>query len=138
MIENEQEDPMIDRHLVIKNTLLEGDALNAFIKQEKERKNFFRVGFSNVVKLFVKHKPLLVGHNLFLDLLYTFHFLFPLPPTYEEFRESCLKKFPFLTDTKYLIEYCRTNKVPKFGPPKRLDASVPKLCSRVLFSAIYF
>lgn len=50
---------------------------------------------------------MLVGHNLFLDLLFTIDsFLQKVPETYEEFMDICHKYFRFVTDTKYLTEFC--------------------------------
>ncbi|KAJ5770224.1 uncharacterized protein N7511_002275 [Penicillium nucicola] len=52
------------------------------------------------------NRPVLVGHNMFCDLLF-FHacFLGPLPDTIEEFQTAIHKLFPVLIDTKYLDTY---------------------------------
>ncbi|KAJ5295715.1 hypothetical protein PENANT_c001G06767 [Penicillium antarcticum] len=50
-----------------------------------------------------ENRPVLVGHNMFCDLLF-FHacFLGPLPDTIEEFKTAIHQLFPVLVDTKYL------------------------------------
>jgi poly(A)-specific ribonuclease len=53
-----------------------------------------------------ENRPVLVGHNMFCDLLF-FHacFLGPLPDTIEEFQTVIHELFPVLVDTKYLDTY---------------------------------
>jgi poly(A)-specific ribonuclease len=50
-----------------------------------------------------ENRPVLVGHNMFCDLLF-FHacFIGPLPDTIEDFQTAIHKLFPVLVDTKYL------------------------------------
>ncbi|KAJ6099323.1 hypothetical protein N7467_000858 [Penicillium canescens] len=53
-----------------------------------------------------ENRPVLVGHNMFCDLLF-FHacFLGPLPDTIEEFQTVMHELFPVIVDTKYLDTY---------------------------------
>lgn len=52
------------------------------------------------------NRPVLVGHNMFYDLLF-FHrcFLGPLPNTLAEFQAAIHDSFPVLADTKYLATH---------------------------------
>lgn len=53
-----------------------------------------------------ENRPVLVGHNMFCDLLF-FHkcFLGPLPNTLGEFQTAIHDLFPILADTKYLATH---------------------------------
>ncbi|KAL3431973.1 ribonuclease H-like domain-containing protein [Aspergillus tetrazonus] len=52
------------------------------------------------------HRPILVGHNLFTDLVYFFRCFFgPLPDHVEDFQSMVHKHFPILIDTKYLATH---------------------------------
>jgi large subunit ribosomal protein L46 len=52
------------------------------------------------------HRPILVGHNLFTDLVYFFRCFFgPLPDHVEDFQSMVRKQFPILIDTKYLATH---------------------------------
>lgn len=75
---------------------LQGDA-----EQEKLEK------LSDQIKHQVKsHRPVLVGHNVFTDLIYFCRcFLGPLPDTVEEFQVMVHRLFPVVMDTKYLATY---------------------------------
>ena len=62
---------------------------------------------SDRVKSRLKHnRPILVGHNIFCDLLF-FHrcFIGPLPNTLQEFNAVIHDLFPMLADTKYLATH---------------------------------
>ncbi|KAF2686406.1 CAF1-domain-containing protein [Lentithecium fluviatile CBS 122367] len=52
------------------------------------------------------HQPVLVGHNMFTDLVYFYRtFVGPLPDTLEEFRDAIHELFPRIVDTKYLATH---------------------------------
>ncbi|KAF2477352.1 CAF1-domain-containing protein [Lindgomyces ingoldianus] len=52
------------------------------------------------------HQPVLVGHNMFTDLVNFYHCFFgPLPDTLQEFRELVHQLFPKIVDTKYLATF---------------------------------
>lgn len=52
------------------------------------------------------HRPVLVGHNMFTDLIYFCRcFLGPLPETVEEFQVMIHQLFPIVMDTKYLATH---------------------------------
>jgi poly(A)-specific ribonuclease len=53
-----------------------------------------------------QNRPVLVGHNIFCDLLFFYRcFIGPLPNTLEEFIAAIHDLFPVLADTKYLATY---------------------------------
>lgn len=72
-------------------------------KQKLEKQEILdNVGFSKVIKLIIESGKLFIGHNCFLDLLFTVkQFVRSLPDTYEEFKDLAHFLFPKLLDTKY-------------------------------------
>ena len=63
--------------------------------------------FTERVKRKVKeNQPILVGHNLFADLVYFINCFFePLPEKVEDFMAIAHKLFPVVMDTKYMATY---------------------------------
>lgn len=63
--------------------------------------------FSNKLKRQIKsHRPTLVGHNLFTDLVYFCSCFFgPLPEKVEDFQAMAHNLFPTLIDTKYMATH---------------------------------
>lgn len=65
----------------------------------------------------VEHRPILVGHNIFTDLVYFCRCFFgPLPDTVEEFQVMVHDLFPVIVDTKYLA----THDCGSVNPPSSL------------------
>ncbi|CAH1795096.1 unnamed protein product, partial [Owenia fusiformis] len=61
------------------------------------------VGFSKVIRHISQSGKLVVGHNMFLDLLHTLHhFCAPLPEDYEEFKAMVSCVLPRIIDTKLM------------------------------------
>lgn len=61
----------------------------------------YELGFTLVVQELVRFKKPLVGHNLFLDMLYLYQqFINDLPPTFEDFVADFQNYFPVVYDTK--------------------------------------
>ncbi|CAG7954199.1 unnamed protein product [Penicillium olsonii] len=53
-----------------------------------------------------RNRPVLVGHNMFFDLLFFYRcFIGSLPDTLEEFNGSIHELFPVLADTKYMATH---------------------------------
>ncbi|KAF1354342.1 CAF1-domain-containing protein [Lizonia empirigonia] len=53
-----------------------------------------------------KTQPVLVGHNMFTDIVYLYRtFVGPLPDTLDEFNEALHGLFPRIVDTKYLATH---------------------------------
>lgn len=70
----------------------QGETLNEFVYEFKERLK--------------AHRPVLIGHNLFNDLVYFFRCFFgPLPDRVEDFQSMVHDHFPVLVDTKYLATH---------------------------------
>ncbi|KAK9268496.1 hypothetical protein L1049_000248 [Liquidambar formosana] len=74
------------------------------LRREAEMKIKAAVGFRHVIDLLSSEEKLIVGHNCFLDIAHIYSkFLGPLPLTAEEFVSSVHKCFPYITDTKVLL-----------------------------------
>ncbi|RJE22372.1 CAF1 family ribonuclease [Aspergillus sclerotialis] len=63
--------------------------------------------FSEMMKQKLKsHRPVLVGHNIFTDLVYFCrHFFGPLPERVEDFQILAHELFPTVIDTKYMATH---------------------------------
>ncbi|KAG5546723.1 hypothetical protein RHGRI_018785 [Rhododendron griersonianum] len=86
-----------DRDLVMKEVK---DGLH----KEAEMKIKAAVGFRHVIDLLSSEQKLIVGHNCFLDIAHIYSkFLGPLPSTAEEYVSSVNKYFPYIIDTKILL-----------------------------------
>ena len=60
-------------------------------------------GFSRIFNFIHKSKKPVVGHNVFQDLLRTYHqFVSPLPETYSRFKSDLHSFFPEVYDTKFI------------------------------------
>ncbi|XP_031560236.1 poly(A)-specific ribonuclease PNLDC1-like [Actinia tenebrosa] len=71
--------------------------------KEEEKILLSVIGFSRIIKLLIKLKKPLVGHNLLTDLLLLYDkFIKPLPEKYADFKANLHKAFPFVYDTKHL------------------------------------
>lgn len=73
------------------------------------------------------HSTVLVGHNLFLDLIY-FHACFfgPLPDKVEDFQRTIHDLFPRIIDTKYLATHNLDNSALARSSLEELDANLSK------------
>ncbi|KAJ4918015.1 Poly(A)-specific ribonuclease PARN [Raphanus sativus] len=73
-------------------------------KRVAERKIQSAIGFRHVIDLLSSEKKLIVGHNSILDIAHVYSkFVGPLPPTAEEFVASIRDHFPYIVDTKILV-----------------------------------
>ncbi|KAL6975190.1 poly(A)-specific ribonuclease [Sarracenia purpurea var. burkii] len=74
------------------------------LHKEAEMKIRAAVGFRHVIDLLSSERKLIVGHNCFLDIAHIYSkFLGPLPSTAEEYVSSVHKYFPYIIDTKILV-----------------------------------
>ncbi|XP_066581591.1 pre-piRNA 3'-exonuclease trimmer-like isoform X2 [Prorops nasuta] len=63
----------------------------------------YYLGFSRVFECLTMLKKPIIGHNLFVDLIYMYQqFYKPLPNTYREFKKTINQLFPTIYDTKHL------------------------------------
>ncbi|ESQ29877.1 hypothetical protein EUTSA_v10011283mg [Eutrema salsugineum] len=73
-------------------------------KRVAERKIQSAIGFRQVIDLLSSEKKLIVGHNCFLDIAHVYSkFVGPLPSTAEKFVASIHDHFPYIVDTKILL-----------------------------------
>ncbi|MCE2055173.1 hypothetical protein HAX54_042096 [Datura stramonium] len=74
------------------------------LRKEAEIKVKSAVGFRHVIDLLSSEQKLIVGHNCFLDMAHIYSkFIGPLPSTAEDYVSSIQKFFPFIIDTKILL-----------------------------------
>ncbi|XP_050090652.1 poly(A)-specific ribonuclease PARN-like isoform X1 [Anopheles aquasalis] len=89
------------------------------------------IGLSVVLQELSKARKLVIGHNIFLDLLYTIRQFFkPLPTDFKEFKKLTKEIFPLLLDTKYLC----TNAEIKVNVNSSILAHVYEAVSKAPFS----
>ncbi|KAJ9562637.1 hypothetical protein OSB04_007797 [Centaurea solstitialis] len=72
--------------------------------KEAEMKIGAAIGFRHVIDLLSSEKKLIVGHNCFLDIAHVCRkFVGPLPSNLEEYVTIVQKNFPYIIDTKILL-----------------------------------
>lgn len=65
-----------------------------------------RPRYDRAIERLRKNRPVLVGHNMFTDIVYLYRtFVGPLPDTLDEFNASLHELFPRIVDTKYLATH---------------------------------
>jgi hypothetical protein len=88
---------------VTRATKEEGEAFRAAQDKKKKEDLDRTLGFSRVWRELINFKKPVIGHNLFLDLLFTFeHFHGNNPVTFGRFKEVVHECWPHLYDTKVL------------------------------------
>ncbi|KAI3510210.1 hypothetical protein L1887_25741 [Cichorium endivia] len=74
------------------------------VRKEAEMKIEAAIGFRHVIDLLSSEQKLIVGHNCFLDIAHVCRkFLGPLPSNLEEYVTLVQKNFPYIIDTKILL-----------------------------------
>ncbi|CAG7728330.1 unnamed protein product [Allacma fusca] len=69
----------------------------------------YYTGFSRVIQALKRARKPMVGHNMYTDLVLTFHrFVNDLPETYEEFKVQAHDAFPIVYDTKAIAQGMKT------------------------------
>lgn len=87
------------------NTKQEAIELESMIKHEVDSLFEYELGFSRVIELIINAKKPLVGHNLFLDIMFLYQqFIADLPDSLEEFVHNFSFYFPSVYDTKAMAE----------------------------------
>jgi poly(A)-specific ribonuclease len=85
-------------------TPLDGPGVSAFIIAADSRDVKDR--FDRTHERLKTRQPVLVGHNMFTDLVYFYRsFVGPLPDTIEQFCGAIHELFPRIVDTKYLATH---------------------------------
>lgn len=61
----------------------------------------YELGFSQVIESIIQAKKPMIGHNMFLDMLFIYsQFIGKLPNTMSNFTQKWLDMFPTVYDTK--------------------------------------
>ena len=84
--------------------------------------------FTELCKTLKKKRTVLVGHNLFLDLIYFYTLFFgPLPDRVEGFQRIIGQLFPLVFDTKYLADKINDNSPLYKSSLQEIDQELSKL-----------
>lgn len=84
--------------------------------------------FAELCKTLKDKRTVLVGHNLFLDLIYFYTFFFgPLPDRVEGFQKTIAQLFPLVFDTKYLADKINDNSPLYKSSLQEIDQELSKL-----------
>ncbi|XP_034679289.1 poly(A)-specific ribonuclease PARN [Vitis riparia] len=106
------------------------------LRREAEMKIKTAVGFRHVIDLLSYEQKLIVGHNCLLDIAHIYNKFFgPLPLTAEDFVSSIHKYFPYMIDTKILLN---TNNVLKHlmkNGSTSLSKAFASLCPQIASSS---
>lgn len=74
------------------------------LRKEEELNIKAGVGFRHVIDLLASEQKLIVGHNCFLDFAHIYRkFIGPLPSNAEEFASSLQQHFPYIIDSKVVL-----------------------------------
>ncbi|KAE8371372.1 ribonuclease H-like domain-containing protein [Aspergillus bertholletiae] len=89
--------------------------------------------FDKLQKCLKTRRPVLVGHNLFTDVVYLYRCFFgSLPDKLEEFQAVVHELFPILMDTKYMATHDCGSIIPKSSLSEindnLLHIKTPKIC----------
>ena len=84
--------------------------------------------FAELCRILKETRTVLVGHNLFLDLIYFYAFFFgPLPDRVEDFQQTIAQLFPLVFDTKYLADKINDNSPLYNSSLQEIDQELSKL-----------
>ena len=98
------------------------------IEMTAERQEAHAVQFGQLCKTLKEKRTVLVGHNLFLDLIYFYTFFFgPLPDRVEGFQKTIAQLFPLVFDTKYLADKINDNSPFYRSSLQEIDQELSKL-----------
>ena len=87
-----------------------------------------RESLAELCKTLEEKRTVLVGHNLFLDLVYFYTFFFgPLPDRVEGFQKTISQLFPLVFDTKYLADKINDNSPLYKSSLQEIDQELSKL-----------
>ena len=86
------------------------------------------LGFMELCQTLKEKQTVLVGHNLFLDLIYFYTLFFgPLPDRVEGFQTIIAQLFPLVFDTKYLADKINDNSPSYKSSLQEIDQELSKL-----------
>ena len=93
-----------------------------------EDREAYMLQFAELCEILREKRTVLVGHNLFLDLIYFYTFFFgPLPDRVEDFQKTIARLFPLVFDTKYLADKINDNSPLYKSSLQELDQELSKL-----------
>ena len=95
------------------------------IMTEEEREAHI-LRFTELCETLKEKRTILVGHNLFLDLIYFYTTFFgPLPDRVEGFQKIIAQLFPLVFDTKYLADKINDNSPLYKSSLQEIDQGYP-------------
>lgn len=96
------------------------------LTDEEREAHIFR--FNELCKTLKEKRTVLVGHNLFLDLIYFYTFFFgQLPDRVDGFQKTIAQLFPLVIDTKYLADKINDNSPLYKSSLQEIDKELSKL-----------
>ncbi|KAJ8765081.1 hypothetical protein K2173_010562 [Erythroxylum novogranatense] len=133
-VRNEAENPHSKPLVVYADSEDDTDSLRKEVKDDSyrqaEKRIMAAIGFRQVIDLLSTEQKLLVGHNCFLDIGHIYSkFLYPLPSTAEEFAFSVNKYFPYIVDTKIVLNANQVLKMKKSSTS--LSSAFSLLCPHI-------
>ena len=94
----------------------------------EEEREAHTLRFEELCGILKEKRTVLVGHNLFLDLIYFYTFFFgPLPDRVEGFQKTVAQLFPLVFDTKYLADKINNNSPLYRSSLQEIDQELSKL-----------
>ncbi|KAA8527072.1 hypothetical protein F0562_008699 [Nyssa sinensis] len=131
-----RESSLVEHLIVYTDSKTDMDLLKKEVKdglhKEAEMKIKSAVGFRHVIDLLSSEQKLIVGHNCFLDIAHIYSkFLGPLPSTAEEYVSSVHKYFPYIIDTKMVLNASDTLQLMMRKSSTSLSKAFALLCPQI-------
>ena len=93
-----------------------------------EQREAHILGFMELCQTLKEKQTVVIGHNLFLDLIYFYTLFFgPLPDRVEGFQRIIAQLFPLVFDTKYLADKINDNSPSYKSSLQEIDQELSKL-----------
>lgn len=103
------------------------------VEMTEQNTQAFRNRFVQLLHRLREKRPVLVGHNLFLDLIYFYRCFFgPLPDRVQDFQSAMGDLFPMIFDTKYLADSVNDNSPLYKSSLEEIDEELSKLPTPVI------
>lgn len=107
---------------------LKGLTTHSFIRYVNGREDVLAEQLDDLKAAVKERYRVLVGHNLFMDLMYFYQcFIGRLPDRVEDFQKIIHHIFPVVVDTKYLATHSDTNPVLARSSLQELDEELSSL-----------
>ncbi|KAG9456930.1 hypothetical protein H6P81_001438 [Aristolochia fimbriata] len=106
------------------------------LQMEVDAKVKAAVGFRHVIDLLASEKKLLIGHNCLLDMAHIFSkFLGPLPASIAEFASTVHEIFPYIVDTKHILNSDQVIQNLMRKKSTSLSSAFALLCPHIAFAS---